>query len=63
MAEIFTTKGMVDEARLVKTEGRIETPTSVTHYQEWTLDGEVVKRDAQVSITKLPSFFEEPAHG
>lgn len=50
--EIFTTKGMLDESLLVKTTGGYETENEIQKFQEWTLNGEVVKRDVQLHLKR-----------
>lgn len=42
--KIETSKGMLDEALLVKQENRRQGPTGVVEAQEWRLGGELVKR-------------------
>lgn len=55
---IFTTKGMLDEDTLVKTDGGIDNDNECTTWQEWRLDGEIVKRDLQVRLKK-PAVFAD----
>ena len=43
MALIFTTKGDIEESLLTKTEGNSENETEIVSWQEWVLDGEIVK--------------------
>jgi hypothetical protein len=50
MALIFTTKGEIEESLLVKTEGGYENETEIQKWQEWHLDGELVKRDVQLHL-------------
>lgn len=50
MALIFTTKGELEESTLVKTTGGYETDTEIQSWQEWHLDGELVKRDVQMHL-------------
>lgn len=50
MALIFTTKGEVEESTLIKTEGGHENDNEIVTWQEWHLDGELVKRDAQMHL-------------
>ena len=50
MALIFTTKGEIEESTLVKTTGGYENDTEVQKWQEWHLDGELVKRDVQMHL-------------
>ena len=50
MALIFTTKGDLEESTLVKTEGGYETENEIQKWQEWHLDGELVKRDVQLHL-------------
>jgi hypothetical protein len=50
MALIFTTKGEIEESLLVKTTGGYENETEIQSWQEWRLDGELVKRDVQMHL-------------
>ena len=50
MSLIFTTKGDIEESLLVKTEGGYETEAELQTWQEWHLDGELVKRDVQLHL-------------
>lgn len=50
MALIFTTKGEIEESLLTKTEGGHENETEIVTWQEYTLDGEIVKRDVQMHL-------------
>lgn len=50
MAMIFTTKGEMDESLLVKTVGGYETEHEIQSWQEYHLDGELVKRDVQLHL-------------
>jgi len=50
MALIFTTKGDVEESLLVKTEGGHENDNEIVTWQEWHMDGELVKRDVQMHL-------------
>lgn len=60
MATILTTKGLLDEAVLVKTEGMLDNDNEHTTWQEWRLDGELVKREVQVRLKK-PAVFADGA--
>lgn len=51
MAEIFTTRGMMDEALLEKVPVMVPTKTGVAHCTEWRYQGEVVKRDVNFTPT------------
>jgi len=42
----------IDEALLVKTEGIVDNDNERTVWQEWKLDGKVVKRGAHVELKK-----------
>lgn len=59
MATIFTTKGEIEESLLVKTTGGYENELEIQTWQEYHLDGELVKRDVQLhlkqGLTGLPS--------
>jgi len=50
MALIFTTKGDIEESLLTKTEGNSENETEIVLWQEWVLDGEIVKREVQMHL-------------
>lgn len=57
--EIFTTKGMIEETLLIKTEGHNENENEIQSWQEWHLDGELVKRDVQLHLKR--GMFSEAA--
>ena len=46
----MTTKGELDESLLVKTDGGYETDKEIQSWQEYHLDGELVKRDVQLHL-------------
>ena len=50
MALIFTTQGDIEESLLTKTEGGHENDVEIVTWQEWILDGEIVKRDVQMHL-------------
>lgn len=50
MGMIFTTKGDIEESLLVKTEGGHENDAEIVTWQEWHLDGELVKRNVQMHL-------------
>lgn len=50
MSLIFTTKGDIEESLLTKTEGGHENDTEIVSWQEWVLDGEIVKREVQMHL-------------
>lgn len=53
MTEIFTTKGMVEESLLTKTEGSFEDDNESTSWTEWhDNSGELVRRDLHVRLKK-----------
>ena len=52
MALITTTKGEIDESLLTFKQGGFEDDNEQTTWQEWWLDGELVRRDAQVNLKK-----------
>ena len=52
MALIFTTHGDIEESLLVKTEGGHENDDELCTWQEWHLNGELVKREAQLHLKK-----------
>ena len=53
---IETTKGPIDESRLVKKLGAIETDTEDTSWREYYLEGELVRRDVQIQLKKPATF-------
>lgn len=61
MALIFTTKGDIEESTLTKTEGGHENDTEIVTWQEWHLDGEIVKRDVQMHLKQ--GLFTTPTAG
>ena len=50
MALIFTTKGDMEESLLVKTQGNSENENEIVSWQQWELDGEIVKREVQMHL-------------
>jgi hypothetical protein len=50
---ILTTKGMLDESILVKTEGSLDNANECTTWQEWRLGDELVRRDVQVQLKQV----------
>lgn len=46
MAQIFTSKGMIDEALLSKKSVVVERAGGVENAEEWWFNGELVKRNA-----------------
>ena len=58
MAKILTIKGEIDESALTFKETRFEDDNEIATAQEWYLDGELVKRDAQVQLKKWPEGME-----
>jgi len=57
MALIFTTKGDIEESTLIKTEGGSENENEIINWQEWTLDGEIVKREVQMHLKQGLNLF------
>lgn len=51
---IETKLGFLDESILEKKETRREDDNEIATAQEWYLNGELVKRDAQVQLKKWP---------
>ncbi len=49
-----TIYGEVHESLLVRSEGRREDDNEIATWQEWRLDGELVRRDAQVQLKRWP---------
>lgn len=43
---------MLDESLLVKTEGVLDDENEYTTWQEWRLDGKIVKRGAHVTLKR-----------
>ena len=60
--KIETLRGLVEESLLVKTEGGFENDVEQTTWEEWRLDGELVKRNAHVRLKK-PAVFSEAIAG
>ena len=54
MAQINTTKGVVDESTLARTVGFEDRPQEFVIWVEWRLGDELVRRDAHV-VLKQPS--------
>ena len=50
MALIFTTKGDMEESLLIKTQGNSENENEIVRWQQWKLDGEIVKREVQMHL-------------
>ena len=48
---------MIDESLLEKTEGLLDNDNEYTTWQEWRLDGKIVKRGAHVTLKR--SVFAE----
>lgn len=61
MAQITTTKGLMDESLLQKREGSIDNENEATTWVEYWLDGELVHRSAHVTLKKMPPLFAEAA--
>jgi hypothetical protein len=54
MVEINTTKGMIEESLLVKTEGSFNDDNELTSWTEWRDEsGEIVRRDVHVRLKKV----------
>jgi len=53
---ITTTKGLMDEALLVKKTGEIDNEDERTTWTEYRLDGELVHRSAHVTLKKNVSM-------
>lgn len=58
MAQINTTKGLVDVNALARTVGFEDRPPEFVVWVEWRLDGELVRRDAHV-ILKEPTVIAD----
>ena len=50
MTEIFTTKGMMDEALLHRVDGGIDDEREHTVWTEYYHEGELVRRDVHVTL-------------
>lgn len=61
MAQITTTKGLMEESLLEKREGSIDNENEATTWVEYWLDGELVHRSAHVTLKKVPPLFAEAA--
>jgi len=61
MALILTSKGMLEESTLVKSEGKLDNDNECTTWQEWRLGDEIVKRDVQMKLKKAAVFAEATA--
>jgi len=53
---ISTTKGLMDEALLIKSEGVVDNEDEFTTWTEYRLDGEIVHRSAHVTMKKNVSM-------
>jgi len=58
---ISTTKGPMDEALLIKSEGVVDNENERTTWVEYRLGGEIVHRSAHVTLKK--NIFAEPIVG
>lgn len=56
MAQITTTKGLMDEELLEKKEGVVDNDNEYTTWVEYWLDGELVHRSVHVQLKKMPNF-------
>lgn len=56
MAQVTTTKGLMDEELLEKREGTVDNDNELTDWVEYWLDGELVHRSVHVRLKKSPSF-------
>ena len=56
---ISTTKGPMDEALLIKSEGVVDNENELTTWTEYRLDGEIVHRSAHVTLKRVPSMSGE----
>ena len=62
MKLIETSKGMVEESRLEFKSGvSIDNDDERATFEEWYLDGELVKRNAHVTLKKWPEGCEATA--
>ena len=56
MAQVTTTKGLMDEELLEKKEGSVDNDNEYTTWVEYWLDGELVHRSVHVQLKKMPNF-------
>lgn len=56
MAEITTTKGMMDETLLEKKEGFVDNENEYTTWVEYWHEGELVHRSVHVQLKQMPTF-------
>lgn len=61
MAEITTTKGLMDESLLEKKEGVLDNENELTSWVEYWLDGELVHRSVHVHLKKMPTLISAEA--
>ena len=61
MAQITTTKGLMDETLLERRAGAVDNENEHTTWVEYWLDGELVHRSAHVTLKKMPPMFVEAA--
>lgn len=61
MAEVNTTKGMMDESLLEKKTGVVDNENEYTTWVEYWLDGELVHRSVHVQLKQSPPLFAEAA--
>jgi hypothetical protein len=52
LVEIDGIREMIDESRLVKTEGVLNNKNEYTTWTEWRLNGVIVKRGAHVTLKR-----------
>jgi hypothetical protein len=58
---ITTTKGLMDDSLLVKSEGVVDNEDEFTTWTEYRLGDELVHRSAHVTLKKMPPLFGEAA--
>ena len=56
---ISTTKGPMDEALLIKSEGIVDNENERTTWTEYRLGGKIVHRSAHVTLKKMPAMVGE----
>lgn len=61
MAQITTTKGLMDESLLEKKEGAVDNDNEYTTWVEYWHAGELVHRSAHVTLKKMPPIGGEAA--
>ena len=61
MAQVTTTKGLMDESLLEKKEGFVDNENEYTTWVEYWLKDELVHRSVHVQLKKMPPMGAEAA--